>query len=229
MRITIYKHPSAYNFSVFKTTWRLGAHKFKVVSTCLTTSFSAFLSSQVSWAFQPHLLYFCKEHHLPSLPAQGKASQPAAYSRVDSTENSLSRPTLKKIRNNTESSIVETCCCLPQARPISVFPFSIRTWKERCMIRNSGKGPYLLILQRSMPGIREVICKCFFFFFFLVNAFDDIDPFSKLLWSWKCSVLVICEKDGGNITEKSNGDHLHLMNISQALYLLHCGLYVSLI
>lgn len=173
MRITIYKHTSACNFSVFKTTWspsldswRLGAHKFKVVSTCLTTSFSAFLSSQVSWAFKPHLLYFCKEHHLPSLPAQGKASQPAAYSRVDSTENSLSRPTLKKIRNNTESSIVETCC-LPQARPISVFPFSIRTWKERCMIWNSGKGPYLLILQRSMPGIREVICKCFWWYWSL--------------------------------------------------------------
>lgn len=164
MHITVYKHTFAYNFWVFRTTWspsvdswRAGPHTFKVVSTCLTTSFSAFLSSQVSWTFKPDLLYFCKEHHLPSLLAQGRATQAASCNHVGSTEIStlfLPSPSFFFfffIRKHSKFCSWDLFLFAPSQTPISVFPFSIRTWKKRCMIGNSGEGLSLSVLQRRVP------------------------------------------------------------------------------
>ena len=50
------------------------------------------------------------------------------------------------------------------------------TWKEMCMVGSSGESLSLLVVQRRMPN---------------TERWSTNDSFDRLLWSWKCSVLVI--------------------------------------
>lgn len=167
-------------------------HKFKVASTCLAMSFSAFLSPKVSgWVFKPHLLHFYKEYHLPSLPAQSKTTQPAACNYIDSTENIHFLPFLPLFFFFSKSGIFHNMSVVGSVAvcpanflfpwhwllyttiqwSIDVFLCSIRTWKEKWMIWNSGEDLYLFILQRRVSSTEKSF----------TNVFDDIDSFSRPL------------------------------------------------